>query len=57
MTDQLIIPNPGSDEARQEGCTCPHRTTEMIEGMSFDGISGFWITLGCPLHAPDKDKS
>ena len=46
-------PNPGSDEAIKQGCTCPvldngHGSDELGR------IRGFWITEGCPLH--DKKK-
>lgn len=44
-------PNPGSDNAITQGCTCPildngHGNPELGK------IRGWWITEGCPLHAP-----
>lgn len=46
------IPNPGSNEALDQGCTCP-----VIDNGYGDpryaNPRGFWITEGCPLH----DKS
>lgn len=43
------VPNPGSDEALDQGCTCAvldngHGSEELGK------IRGFWITGGCPLH-------
>lgn len=40
-------PNPGSDEARAQGCTCP-----VLDNHRGLGSGPFWITDGCPLHAP-----
>lgn len=42
-------PNPGSDEAIEQGCICAvldngHGDEELGR------IRGFWITDGCPLH-------
>ncbi len=49
MTDK--IPNPGSDEAIDQGCICP--VLDNSHGKGF-GNGRFWITDGCPLHAPKK---
>lgn len=44
-------PNPGSKEAVEQGCTCP-----VLDNAHGKGIFGlgeeWWITDGCPLHAP-----
>lgn len=42
-------PNPGSDAALALGCTCP-----VIDNGHGRGLDprGFWITEGCPVHAP-----
>lgn len=42
-------PNPGSDEAIEQGCTCPvldngHGNQELGDSR------GFWINGGCPIH-------
>lgn len=40
-------PNPGSDEALDQGCTCP-----VIDNRRGRGILGqFWIAEDCPIHA------
>jgi len=43
------VPNPGSDDALAEGCTCPvldnnHGDPELGR------IRGFVVIEGCPLH-------
>lgn len=43
------IPNPGSDKAIEQGCTCPvldngHGDEELGR------IRGFWVSGNCPLH-------
>lgn len=47
--EEQSIPNPGSDEALRQGCTCPvldngHGDEELGR------IRGFWINAECPLH-------
>jgi hypothetical protein len=40
-------PNPGSDAAIKQGCTCPI----LDNGCGSGSIIGqFWITEGCPIH-------
>lgn len=42
-------PNPGSDEAVDQGCTCP--VLDNGRGNEELGkVRGFWINAGCPLH-------
>lgn len=44
-----LVPNPGSNEAQQKGCTCP----VMDNGYGDEElgrIRGFWISGNCPLH-------
>ena len=41
------IPNPGSDEAIEQGCTCPVMDNNHGEGM---GEGRFWIASDCKLH-------
>ena len=44
-------PNPGSQEARERGCTCPVIDNNFGEGMP-DGHGGveFDMNFACPLH-------
>ena len=42
-------PNPGSDTAIEQGCTCP--VLDNARGNDELGrIRGFYIAEGCPLH-------
>ena len=42
-------PNPGSDAAVEQGCTCP--VMDNGHGRGAYGVAGqFWITESCPLH-------
>lgn len=44
-----VIPNPGSREAGDAGCTCP--VLDNGHGKGIFCIPGrFWITGDCPLH-------
>ena len=42
-----ILPNPGSDEALDLGCTCPVLDNGHGRGR---GDGQFWIMEDCPLH-------
>jgi hypothetical protein len=42
---------PGSDEAREHGCTCPVLDNGRGVGFLVDGERHFWIDGDCPLHA------
>jgi len=44
-------PNPGSDEAIKKGCTCPVLDNSHGKGYLLQKDI-FWITDGCPIHAP-----
>jgi hypothetical protein len=52
MTKQYstaLPPNPGSEAAQSQGCTCP--VTENRHGKGIrDGRNEFWIACQCPLH-------
>ena len=54
------IPNAGSDEAFDLGCTCPIMDNEY--GKGYMGMEGVFIhTEGCPIHVeslkqPTNDK-
>jgi hypothetical protein len=42
------LPNPGSDEAIEDGCTCPVLDNEFG---SYEKTKGrFVMTIDCPLH-------
>lgn len=48
-------PNPGSNEAIDAGCTCAVIDNCRGRGCGYTDKHGkplFWITEGCPLHAP-----
>jgi hypothetical protein len=48
-------PNPGSDEAIKQGCTCPVLDNAHGKGrMLQPGV--FWMSEGCPLHDPLLDQ-
>lgn len=47
MTD---TPNPGSDEAQDQGCTCPIFDNNHGTYAPFQP-DGWWINAGCPIHA------
>jgi hypothetical protein len=53
---KVTQPNPGSKKAREQGCTCPVLDNYYGDGIGRDenGITIFWISEGCPIHAPSK---
>lgn len=53
--DETKIPNPGSDEAVLDGCSCPILDNARGQGArtldkDWDTGGQFWIRDGCPLH-------
>ena len=50
MTDD--VPNPGSDEALDQGCTCPVLDNGHGRGRFGDGEQ-FIYSLDCPVHEVD----
>lgn len=47
----MTTPNPGSDAAIKQGCTCPVLDNGHGRGVGGNGEKhGWWITEGCPLH-------
>ena len=55
MTGRQVdnVPNPGSDEALEMGCTCPVMDNGHGKGSGWkedDGSPVFWIMDDCPLH-------
>jgi hypothetical protein len=47
-----VIPNPGSSEARGQGCRCPvvDNRRGLGAGAELDGRAVFYFRLDCPLH-------
>lgn len=53
-----IIDAPGSDAAYRAGCTCPRMDNGWGRGiLDGEGKRVWWITEGCPLHAPLHEPS
>lgn len=55
--NETAIPNPGSDDAMDAGCQCARidngrGTGAWTRDKDWDKGGEFWITEGCPLHAP-----
>lgn len=50
------VPNPGSKEAKDQGCLCPVLDNGHGRG-SMWGEGVFVITGGCPLHDGTKPKA
>lgn len=46
------MPNPGTPEAVALGCHCP--IYDNRHGVEVPGHEGWWIVLGCPVHAPTE---
>lgn len=54
MTDE--IPNPGSDEALEQGCKCPVLDNNFGRG-AYKGRDGeFIIRANCPLHGNGENQ-
>jgi hypothetical protein len=53
--EQQGIPNPGSAEAMDHGCECAIIDNHYGRGFEYDRELCFYITVGCPLHAPVLD--
>lgn len=49
-------PNPGSDEARSQGCLCPQEDNAFGKGIMGLGCS-FWVRQDCPVHGKAKDAA
>jgi hypothetical protein len=51
----MNTPNPGLQEAIEQGCTCPVIDNNYGKGYRcFDG-STFAYTVGCPVHVTSDD--
>lgn len=58
--DAMNQPNPGSDEAIEQGCKCPVMDNNRGKGLPWPNGNGgydtaFWMSADCPLHGT-KDK-
>lgn len=50
----MARPDPGTDEALNEGCICP--VLDNGRGRGYMGQDGVFIyTLGCPVHVDEDD--
>lgn len=49
---EATAPNPGSDEARQRGCTCPVLDNGRGQGR---GDGQWWVRMDCPLHGTPEN--
>jgi hypothetical protein len=51
MSGWRDAPNPGSREAKAQGCLCP--VLDNCHGrFSPFPPDGWWVVTGCPVHAP-----
>lgn len=47
--------NPGSDEAIEEGCTCP--VFDNNHGRGYMGMEDVFVYNGdCPMHGPEAEE-
>ncbi len=51
----MSTPNPGSDEAIAQGCICARMDNNRGKYPPYPP-SGWWITGGCPVHAPEGEE-
>lgn len=54
-----VSPNPGSNEAIVNGCTCAvldnnHGRFPLY--YTDEGVAVWYITVGCPLHTPGENR-
>jgi hypothetical protein len=47
-------PNPGSEEARAQGCTCPILDNNHGKAAPWPP-DGWWMVEGCPVHNPKEE--
>lgn len=60
FVDATPVPNPGSDEAKAAGCTCPRMDNAYGKGymggvQDEDGNTVFVYTEGCPVHTTARE--
>lgn len=54
--EQVKRPNPGSDEARKQGCICP--VLDNGYGRGWMGMPGvFCYSETCPVHAAEANET
>ena len=46
----MSTPNPGSDEALDQGCTCPVLDNGHGRGVGDPDSPWFWTARDCPIH-------
>lgn len=52
----MTVPNPGSREAWDAGCSCP--ILDNSYGRGYMGQEGVFIyTVGCKVHPPEDDPT
>ena len=54
---KVRLPNPGSPNAVDSGCTCPVLDNGHGSGFKMDGKQCFWVTGGCPLHNTNRTET
>jgi hypothetical protein len=57
LKKSMKIPNPGTNQAADMGCTCPVMDNHYGKGFEMGGKLCFWIQEGCPLHNLPKRKN
>jgi hypothetical protein len=53
-------PDPGSDEAVEQGCLCPVMDNNHGRGSGYPGAAGgatYWVNADCPLHGTNRERS
>ena len=54
---EIKPPDPGSEAAKMEGCSCPGRRASFNSGratyrIDYEQDQGYWIATGCVVHHP-----
>lgn len=52
---KFVAPNPGSQDAIDQGCTCPVLDNRHGKGAYLRGDNVFWIDATCPIHGDDSE--
>lgn len=53
----MTKPNPGSEEAQEQGCTCPVLDNNRGKGVpAGKGGVEFWMSSDCPLHGTESKE-
>ena len=48
--DEIGIPNPGSHEARDQGCVCSVHDNHHGQGIQLNNELIYWVHDKCPVH-------